>query len=587
MSTTNDRRPYLTATSLTQDLLDQTASNLNNQVEFVIDIQAPGGSIIRASNRNKYIGGTFYRALLSDVPETNKTLGEWLSAGLEFSSISISLANVDGEFNKYAPGGADFSDWIGNTFVIRVGLFDIEASYQEIFTGFVTEVGGFGRSTRAINITARDKYDTLNTSFPTTTFNNVTYPDIEDSFIGTAVPLIYGNHLISTRTPAQVPTTPVNTIDLDVIGGPDGDDDLRRNNAKYVISLNANRSFDTTKVYYKVEDNNYALVPSTEITAVPVGKNSFEIKQVSGVAWVPEPDGSGGSLDAEYRWASGDEFYVRVEGKDLGGAGFDDNMVAICQDILINYTSLVLADFDTTWDTFRLKNTPAQSAIVNIPARAWVQEPISVLEYTLQLLEQVRLEYFVERVDQKLSINSLHFEDISTAGSIKLNNWDIGMDSVGISTSDTHFINVIQADFDFNPDLDSNNFKTDVYENAASTSTTKTVDKLITFPNLYVKADVVNQLTEILRLSSSNFEILSFITNWRPLLQDLGRFILFNIKIGSTQFTDVPCQIRQITYLSNGSIALVVWSYLMTPYPGYNSGSPGIVGGFDASITIT
>jgi len=582
--TTKDRRPYLTATAISQALLDATASNLTTQIEFVIDITAPDGSIIRASNRNKYIEGVFYRAILSDVPQITKTLGEWLQPGLEFSTISIELLNVDGDFNKFTPGGASYKDWTNNSLIIRVGLFDISASYQTVFNGFVTEVGGFGRTTNTINITARDKYDILNKTFPISSFNNVTYPNIEDSFIGNAIPYILGDHTLSTRIPAQVPAFPVNTADLNVIGGPTGDDDLKRNNIEMVISINDNRTFFSSLVYLKIDDRTFVKVPSSEIVNISAGKNAFEIKQVA-ATWVPEPDGSGGFIDVQYKFSSGDEFVCKLEGKNLGGAGWDTNIIAMARDILITYTDLTASDFDSTWETFRLKSTPSQSSISTILARIWIQDPISVLEYTLQLLEQVRLEYFIERADQKLSINSLHFEDISTVSSIKLNNWDIGRESLEISTTDTHFINRLQADFDFNPVIDSNNFKTDIYFNSASTSTTKTVSKLITFPNLYIKTDVVNQLTEILRYSSTNFEILTFICNWRPLLQDLGKFILFNIRIGSTQFTDVPCQIREFSYLSNGSIALKVWSYLMIPYPGYNSGAPGIVGGFDAAIS--
>lgn len=586
MSTTIDRRPFLAASTITQSLLDEMASNLNSQIELVVDVTAPDGSIIRASNRNKYIDGVFYYAILENVPPTSKTLGEWLQAGLDFSSITIELLNVDGRFNKYAPGGIYFSDWTGLSLIVRIGLADVGASYQDIFKGFVTDVGGFGRSQRAIKIIARDRYDSLNTSFPTAIFDNTEYPDIEDSFIGTIIPLIYGDYATPTRTPAMIPTFPVNTADLDVIGGPSGDDPLKRNNIQMVISINDNRSFDDARVFYRASENNYILVPSSEITAVSVGKNSFEIKQNSAL-WVPEPDGSGGTLDAIYLFSSGDEFFCCVEGKEVGGIGFDNCSVGIVKDILKTYGGVVESDFDANFETYRLKNTPTQSAIANIPMRAWVQEQQSVLEYTLQLFEQVRLEYFIERVGQKIKINAIHFEDINTSSSIKLNNWDVQRNSLDISTSDTHFINQAQAEFDFNPALDGNNFKSEFYENTASITATKLVARSIQYPNLYIKSDAVNQVVETLRLSSSNFEILTFTTSSRALIQDLGQFIIFNLRIGSTSFDNVPCQIRNMTYQSSGAIALTVWSYLATPFPGYNSGSAGIVGGFDAPISLS
>jgi len=699
MGATRDRRPYLVATSVDQSLLDEMASNLNSQIEFVVDVNAPDGSIIRASNRNKYIEGVWYAAILEEIPSPVKTLGEWLQAGLDFSTVTISILNVLGQFNNFTPGGSDYKDWTGLALSIRIGLFDIGASYQTIFEGFITDIGGFGRSQRTINITARDRYDTLNKQFPTAIFNNVTWPDIEDSLIGTIIPIVYGDYTtINSRTPAMIPAFPVNGADLEVIGGPNGDEELtaasgtvavvnntfdagdavivntvsftldtewtagvdtdasaiairdainasvnvlisgvvtaaldgsipstiiitavvpgqagnaiplslsdgatlnfnitafsggfddKRHNVQMVISENDNTVFQTENVYYRVNAQEYVKVPATEITAVSVGKNQFEIKQVSPINWIPEPDGEGGVILSKYRFSGSDEFFVRVKGKALGGAGFDTNAVSIVKDILKTYGGVTDPDFDPNFETYRIKSSPAQSAIANIPVRAWIREQQVVVEYTLQIFEQIRIEYFIERSAQLIKINSLHFEDINTASSIVVRNWDIGRNSLTMTTSDTHFINQAQGAYDLNPALDGNSFNTEFYENPLSISNTKTVAKQISFPNIESKSDVINQLIEILRMSSSNFEILNINMTSRALLQDLGDFIIIDVQIGSTIFNNVPCQIREIGYGNSGNIQLKVWSYLMMPYPGYNSGAPGIVGGFDATISLS
>ena len=103
MSSAN-RKPYLTATTISQALLNAANDNLSNQIELIVDITAPDGSIIRASDRNKYVGEHFYEALTT-FPDVTKTIGEFLGQGLVFSEMTFELSNADGRFNKYLLGG--------------------------------------------------------------------------------------------------------------------------------------------------------------------------------------------------------------------------------------------------------------------------------------------------------------------------------------------------------------------------------------------------------------------------------------------------------------------------------------------------
>lgn len=700
--TTVDRRPYLTATDLTQDLLDEMSDNLNGKIEMVAHIKTPDGGTIYASDRHKYIGGQFYPALISNMPDINKTIGEWLVPGITFSSISLEVANVDGRFNNYLPAGDDYADWVGLDITILLGLDDIQSSYTTIFEGFVTEVAGMGRTTKTLVFEARDRNDTINSQiFPFSNFSNTVWPDIEDSLIGVMVPVIIGDWTINNvRTPAQVPSFVVNgadtsnpgvvngtspsgniqvinnpiegdtlTLDFSPIGGVSGagvitfradadnvnpltevligagtvetrdalsiflgqysyaenrftytnteapvtsidvvgvdTNDLLNSNTEFTESASnftfvqvgsgVNRSnvqakisdedlveFQSNNVYYKVDDNNYVLVPSSEIVNVNAGNNYFEIKQITDSLWVPT--GEAANPLALYEFSPGDEFLVRVRGKDIGGAGYDNNIVAQAKHILEFYGGLAPSDFDSNWDTYRTKAAPPQSAISTFQSRVWVQDAQGVLEYALQLLEQVRLELFVDRKDLKLKLKSLHFEDFTPAPSYTLRNWDVVRDSLSIAISDTTVFNRLQADFDFNPSLGGNNFKTSMFKNQASIDATKEISKGVFFPNLVSRSVCDLQVIEILRLASSQFEVLDLKTTWRSLLLDMGQDIKFDVKIGSTLFDGVVCTIRDIGYSSNGVVTLKLWSYQMTPFPGYEPGNPGTVGGYNALI---
>lgn len=569
---TRDRRPYLTSNVLDQDFLDESHDNLECRLEMVVDIEAPDGSTIYASDRNKYVGGTFYEALLT-FPPIRKTIGEWLTPTLEFSTIRLQLSNVDGRFNRFLQAGADFTDWIGQSVTVRYGLRDVDSTYTPIFVGFVTEVKGFGRTQKAIEIQARDRYDTINKTFPRVVFRNDDFPNIEDSNIGVGIPVIYGDWTSNLRNPAMLPSFVVNGADPDV----DGTNDPTRNPVENVVSITALTEFDINGVYFKSGDK-FMNVPASDITVTSGDNNQFTVAQ-NASSWVELDDGS----TEQYQFAQGDSFLVKVKGKDL--AGFDENAVEIARDILIDFGDLTSGDFDPNWDSFRDKNTPSQSAIANIKARAWVSEAQGALEYALQLLEQVRLEVFVERQTLDLKISALHFENWNPNPDFTLKNWDVKAGSLKMAIDDATNFNRAQADYNFSPDLNQNSFKTPIFRNQDSIDATKPISKLIVFPNLVVESDVINQLKEILKLSSSMFEELELDLTWRSILRDIGEIVIFDVDIGSTKFTQVRSMIREIGYTSQGQVPIKLWSLQMTPYPGYEPGNPGTVGGYNATIT--
>lgn len=213
MSSSN-RKPYLTASSISQALLNAAGDNLSNQIELIVDITAPDGSIIRASDRNKYVGEHFYEAL-TNFPEVTRTIGEFLGQGLVFSEMTFELSNADGRFNKYLPGGTSFGGWIGRSVIVKIGLRDIESSYVPIFRGAITEEGGFARSVKSITIKARDTLEKINVSFPPEVFAQDVYPKAVDDLWGKTIPLIYGDWNESiTPGLASVPAYSINGADI-------------------------------------------------------------------------------------------------------------------------------------------------------------------------------------------------------------------------------------------------------------------------------------------------------------------------------------------------------------------------------------
>jgi hypothetical protein len=570
---TSNRRPYETAATLNQDLLDECQDNLTCRLEMIATIYDVGSlaETLRISDRAKYVGQNFYYPRVQ-FPIINRTIGLWLSNELEFDNLTLTINNSDSEYSHLLPGGSDYDGFIGRRVVIEIGLAEEASTYQVVFDGEVTDIAGFQRDTSSFTLVCRNKFDTVNKTIPNQVFIADDWPDIEDDFIGLGAPIVYGDWTTSLRPEApEVPAFPVNGANADVLAGTE---DLR-----CVISSTPIKTLDTTTVTL-LRGDTYYIFDSADIAIVPASDNQvFDITQqnltVDGNPWI---------------YASGDQIFVKCVGVDL--SGYDDNIVWQARDMLIRFGGLSSGDFDSSFATYRDKSTPSQSSISTIKSRIWLQESTATMQYVLSMLEQVRLEVFVNR-SNLFAISSLHFEDFDASPATKVKNWDVIRDSFLPSTEDRNCFNRAKADYAFSPATGQASYGTGVYRNqTAVTQWGREISKLIAFPNLYIESDVINQLTEILRLASCNYELIEAKLTWRFFLKDLSDNIELAVQIGSIDYINVaePVTglIRDIGYDPAGLIIPVkILSLQMVPFPGSTKASvSGITGGYNKAITL-
>ena len=576
------RRQFEGTTVLNQDLLNACQDNLSNQLELIVDIEKPGGGFIRASDRNKYVvaaggEGTFYEALLT-FPIISRTVGDFLNPGLEFSQLELSLSNVDGRFNDILPAGDDYAGWVGKAVTVKLGMGEVESTYRTIFQGEITDQGGFKRGVSKITFVARDRFNKINVDFPSTVLTTGAFPNLEADKQNVTVPVIYGDWTVNVEPGmASVPGIVVNGADPTVNG-----DTSHVTNIQLVISAHALTSFDTTQVYLKRGEKVW-LIPAADVTSVSIGGpgvSSFALIQGSGLMTAQTPD----TDDITLEYDSNDEFFVKVKGKDLGT--YDDNIIAQAKDLLITFGGLVSGDFDANWDTLRDKASPAVSAISTFKSRVWIQEPENLLEYVFSLLEQVRVEVFIDK-NLKLKLLPLHFDTFVAAPTHTIRNWDVEQGSVALNIDERTNFNRIKGVYNYLPNRNENLQETKIYKNAAAiTQAGRAISKKIVFPNLYEESTVVDQVKETLRITSAFFETVTLNATWRSMLLDIGDFVKLNVQIQSTVFNDVPALIREIGYDPAGiKIPLKVWSFQMMPFTGYTPGYPGTVGGSTATIS--
>lgn len=579
----NDRRrQYETATAITQEFLDASHDNLLNKLEMVVDIEIPGGGYIRASDRNKYLvdgetgEGTFYEALLQ-FPTIKRTLGDYLNPALEFSQLELEISNVDGRFNRYLPAGADFGGWVGKSVEVRIGLGEVASTYRTIFRGKITDKAGFRRNVSSITVVARDQFDSLNDLFPTTELTLANYPDLEPDKQNSIVPVVYGDWTVNVEPGmASVPAIVVNG------GNPNANGDISHTvDLQLVISSHPLRSFDTTEVYLRRGEKVWK-VPTADVVGVSIttSPSYFTILQVSNIMIAQTPD----TDDQALEYGRGDEFFVKVRGKYIF-PGLHDNPVAQAKDLLKTFGGLVDGDFDPTWTAFQNKSAPAESAVANIKSRIWIQDQESLIEYAMSLLEQVRLEGFVSKA-LKFSISSLHFDNFNAAPTASVTNFDIEKGSFKLQLDEQMNFNRAKGVFNWLPNRKENLEETAIHKNAASIAQAgKATSKKIIYPNLYVASDVLAQVKETLKITSSYLEFVDANLTWRSLLLDIGDFVRLAVSIQGTVFDSVPMLVRSIGYDPAGiKLPVRLWSFQMVPFPGYAPGYPGTVGGYTATI---
>lgn len=641
MSSSN-RKPWETATVLNQQLLDDSQDNLAGGLEPIVEISAPDGSTIRASDRNKYVGEHFYEAL-TNFPTITRTLGDWLSGGIEFSELEFELSNVDGRFNKYLPGGANFAGWVGRLVTVKIGLKEQASTYTTVFRGRVTREAGFGRTVQSIKIRARDELErAFGTKFPTSVFSDVTYPLAPQDIWGTLIPVIYGDWTVDvTPGSASVPAFPVNgasifvnseELNVQVVAGTPATFTYvnhRLTNGQ-VVNLDgsslptgltagdktvANATFNTFQlVGENASANGEATIKKPDAAALTnldciISSNTNEVFDATNVFIlrqdkryrVPanrivsvnanknrfeiQQNNGDFQIDGEnWKFDKSDKVLVRVRGKNLGA--YDGNVIAIARDILETYGDVDPGDFDASWNTLRDKATPAVSAIANIKARAWVREEQDVLGYVKSLLAQVRVELFVDR-DLQLKLFPLHFDAWDASPDYVVRNWDCEKGSFQPQIDNRNNFNRARGAYNFLPDVGENAYVTKYQRNqAAINQNGETVTRAILYPNLHVESDVKNQVVETLKIASGYREVVSVNLTPRAFLQDVGGFVSLNIDIGSSVIAGVPCLIRELGY-DPGSLKIPVklWSFQMLPFGSWSPGYVGIVGGQTAGIT--
>lgn len=582
MTTRFNRRVYETTTALDQAFLDEAHDNLENRLVFVARIFHPNREI-KVSDRNVYSGGDFFEAR-AIFPVVQKTIGDFLQNVLEFSEVTIEINNSDSTFNDLMPGGSNYVSWVGVRVSIEVGVTEDVNNFFTIFDGFVSKDAGFSRTVKSFTLKARDKFEDVNNqTFPTQTFNIGTYPDISDDLGGKLIPIVWGDWTTDVNPSGSIPALVVNSVATGIEDvnndGTGGTVDIR-----VKICSNALDTLDTTKVYLKRGEQIY-LMDSADIHSVSGDKTEFSIRNLNTATQaVTQVEGN------PFVYKQSDKFFVRcIAFLQTQLSALYRNPLQIALDIMKTYGGVLDAEIDSSWSTVTAKTSPPENAIQNYLARAYVDDEENVLEYANSLAGQAGCEIFVNK-DGLFALRTLHLEDFEQNPSFILKNEDVEKGTFVPEIDERTNRNRLAGTYNFLPDIGEVASQSRYYRNQASIDQLggRIISDRLNFPNLYSRTQVEYRVQEALRLTSAFAEFPVFNATWRSLLLDIGDFIAIDVKIGSCQFDQVPCMIREKGYDPNGlKIPLKVWSFMLIPFGGiggYPGQGNGIVGGDSANI---
>lgn len=538
---------------------------------------------LRFADRPKYVGNNYYEGRAS-FPQVKRTIGELQSPKLQFSQFEVVLANMDGFYNAYLPSGASYFPFIGARLQIQIGLRDVSGSFITVFDGYVPEDGGCTTQRETITIRANDRFNSLNVKVNLPSINSTDFPSAPTDVLGKVIPFVLGDWSVGYSITAAASVLSVDDgfgaqVDV-VVDSPDsfygGIIGYYVGGGAFVFSIGSYTPDNATAVHIKRGD---ALI-QCNYTAAPANTAGYWSMGVSSLVK------SGGGT-APYTYQSGDIAVIKIKVPYTGTSY--SNIIQLAEEILVTLGGLSTGDLDSTsWTALKAKSTPAAVDFTTLKGRLWVGDNNkNILEIVLGLLEQVRVEMFVNR-SGLIALKALHPDEFTAQASLdRIEQVEINEESVQIKVDELTFFNQALINYAFTPVTNKTMLTTRQKLNQNSIDKSgKTVIKGIDCPWLYIESDVLYQLVEFLRIYSTGLNFIDLEVCWVHLLRELGSFLGLSYSIGSIDYTNAPMQIRDFGInLANGSVVLKLLSLANFAYTGYSpSNSSRFLSSSSASI---
>ena len=231
-------------------------------VEFVLDSTTLRYADEGLSIQSGRTTGAYYQGRLSSGGTLSRSLGTFLEPKETVSTFEVVLDNQDGAIQNLIRT---------HTFANRkvrvfLGEGKVKANYSEMFTGHVAHPNGIRWDEDRARITVVDQRLKHRKSLPNGTYTALSYPNLEQKYVNTKIPIIYGDWGITTGGGMEVPAVCIS---------------MTATNKRFKLAGHG------IKGIQRVRKNAVALTMGTQVVNVSLSTATF---QLSGVTYSATDD---------------------------------------------------------------------------------------------------------------------------------------------------------------------------------------------------------------------------------------------------------------------------------------------------------
>jgi hypothetical protein len=253
-------------------LLDAAYPNID--LKWIGEIELGPDTVFRFSDRAFYVqdsagNNRFYDARAEQAPSINVDVGEWLQPNFQVGDVTLTLNNRDGFFNPWLPLGEKFRQWTGAKVTIKVGFGEKYSNYYTLFEGQVSDKQGLSTTRDSVQVKCYDKLEFDQIPLPPRTFSSDNFPDIDESFKGKSVPLVYGDWSEEIPKWGSVPAICTNALEVDPVSYAFKISDLELSSIDSVWLHRGDRAANKPQGPIRLADNVLTLSEQTGEFSIP------------------------------------------------------------------------------------------------------------------------------------------------------------------------------------------------------------------------------------------------------------------------------------------------------------------------------
>lgn len=443
------------------------------------------------------LGEGHYEERLFGVPSVSKTKDNHVYGLIQHAGGAFEIANSDGALDWIA--GADY---YGQQSVLKHGFEGLAyASYQQVLRNYI-ESAEFDWD--AIRFHLRDDRQRLSRKVPLNTFDQATYPNLNDDDVGKPIPIFYGpRHNV-----------PVICVDKEAGGSPSW----------------------TFKV--------------CDIADHPDGIEAITAAYVNGVSKTPTPNLATGTFTLATGDYTGTE-KVTFDGKGLHDSG--DNYIEKALDVIKDLLSVyLLITYDgTNYDTTAW--AAAEANALNNNVGLWIDSPTEIIELIEKLCSSVMGNFIRKDSDGKYTFRITNIEAASTVTVIK----EHYQESPLISPDSESLLSVVRVGY--NKDIGENSYSWDKQDSERTRIFSKyTKDRDLELETLLISSADARELAVALYGLFNDAEPIIDLVLWSKYL-DLEIMDVITVPVQRVDGREmIPTIIGEVVHLSKNPLTGMV-----------------------------